>query len=34
MRFIVRTIAAGAVSIAARIIIKKLQEKKQAEHTA
>lgn len=31
MRFVVRTIAAGAVSIAARLIIKKIQNKKQAE---
>ena len=31
MRFIIRTIAAGAVSIAARIIIKKIQDKHQPE---
>ena len=29
MRFIIRTIAAGAISLAAKIIIKKIQEKKQ-----
>jgi|TARA_R110000787_G_scaffold111730_1_gene220680 hypothetical protein len=34
MRFIIRTIAAGAVSIAARIIIKKIQDKKQADTAA
>jgi len=31
MRFIIRTIAAGAISIAAKIIIKKLQEKNETE---
>lgn len=31
MRFIIRTIAAGAVSIAARIIIKKIQDKNEAK---
>ncbi len=31
MRFIIRTIAAGAISIAARIIIKKIQEKDEAD---
>ncbi len=31
MRFIIRTIAAGAISIAAKIIIKKIQEKNQPE---
>tara|TARA_R110000824_G_scaffold111734_1_gene260418 strand:- start:1177 stop:1314 length:138 start_codon:yes stop_codon:yes gene_type:complete len=34
VRFIIRTIAAGAVSIAARIIIKKIQDKKNADTTA
>jgi len=29
MRFIIRTIAAGAISLAAKIIIRKIQEKKQ-----
>lgn len=31
VRFIIRTIAAGAISIAAKIIIKKMQEKNQSE---
>ncbi|WP_417616332.1 hypothetical protein [Parasphingorhabdus sp.] len=31
MRFIIRTIAAGAISIAAKIIIKKIQEKNETE---
>ncbi|MEH6790058.1 hypothetical protein [Parasphingorhabdus sp.] len=31
MRFIIRTIAAGVVSMAARIIIKKIQDKNQPE---
>jgi hypothetical protein len=31
MRFIIRTLAAGAVSIAAKIIIKKIREKSQSE---
>jgi len=31
MRFIIRTIAAGAISIAAKIIIKKLQETDDTE---
>jgi len=31
VRFIIRTIAAGAISIAARIIIKKIQEKDQPD---
>tara|TARA_R110000824_G_scaffold25838_7_gene89589 strand:+ start:15217 stop:15345 length:129 start_codon:yes stop_codon:yes gene_type:complete len=31
VRYIIRTIAAGAISVAARIIIKKIQEKKPAE---
>ncbi|WP_417611396.1 hypothetical protein [Parasphingorhabdus sp.] len=31
VRFIIRTIAAGAISIAAKIIIKKLQEKDEPE---
>lgn|GEM_PF-1098327 len=33
VRFIIRTIAAGAISIAAKIIIKKMQEKNQPEPT-
>ena len=33
VRFIIRTIAAGAISIAAKIIIKKMQEKNQSEPT-
>ena len=33
VRFIIRTIAAGAISIAAKIIIKKIQEKNQSEPT-
>lgn len=33
MRYIIRTIAAGAISVAARIIIKKIQEKDQPEKT-
>lgn len=33
MRYIIRTIAAGAISVAARIIIKKIQEKKETETT-
>ena len=32
-RYVIRTIAAGAVSIAARLIIKKIQNKKQAKQT-
>lgn len=31
MRYIIRTIAAGAISVAARIIIKKIQEKNQPD---
>jgi len=34
VRFIIRTIAAGAISIAARIIIKKIQERDQPESPA
>ena len=34
MRFIIRTIAAGAISIAAKIIIKKLQETDDTEAAA
>lgn len=34
VRFIIRTIAAGAISIAAKIIIKKLQEKDEPETAA
>lgn len=34
MRFIIRTIAAGAISIAARIIIKKIQNKNEPDTTA
>lgn len=34
VRFMIRTIAAGAVSIAARIIIKKIQDKKQGDAAA
>lgn len=33
VRFIIRTIAAGAISIAAKIIIKKIQEKNEPEPT-
>ena len=31
MRFIIRTLAAGAISIAARIIIKKIQDKNESD---
>ncbi len=31
VRFIIRTLAAGAISIAAKIIIKKIQEKNEPE---
>ncbi len=31
MRYIIRTIAAGAISVAARIIIKKIQEKNETK---
>lgn len=31
VRYIIRTIAAGAISVAARIIIKKIQENKQPD---
>ena len=31
VRFIIRTIAAGAISVAAKIIIKKIQEKNQTD---
>lgn len=34
VRYIIRTIAAGAISVAARIIIKKIQEKKQPDTAA
>lgn len=34
VRFIIRTIAAGAISIAAKIIIKKIQDKKQPDPAA
>ena len=33
VRFIIRTIAAGAISIAAKIIIKKIQDKNEPEAT-
>jgi len=31
MRYIIRTIAAGAISVAARIIIKKIQQKNETK---
>lgn len=33
MRFIIRTIAAGAISIAAKIIIKKIQDNNETDKT-
>jgi hypothetical protein len=34
VRFIIRTIAAGAVSVAARIIIKKIQDRNKPDSAA